>query len=271
MREWGDEDARPLVFWHGLNPFGALQLNEAGPAWAARGFRVSAPAAPGLGESPAFADLAAYRPSRLADLVVTLADELGLGRFDFVGWSWGASVGVQLAARHCDRLTSLALLDAGHTDAQDTAGWVDKSLEERIAEFEAAQVSFPDWDALLAAAQERATAWRPELEERIRAGMHERDGVVVPRGDVRASAAALHFLALEPPSSTLPALAELDLPILLLLASRNDTRAATERFRAAVPRATVETLDSEHDLLAHAPDETIRLVADWLLRQPFVA
>ncbi len=56
-----------------------------------------------------------------------------------------------------------------------------------------------------------------------------------------------------------------DLPILLLLASRNDTSAATERFRAAVPRATVDTLDSEHDLLAHAPDETIRLVADWLL------
>ena len=224
-----------------------------------------------MGESPAFDDLTAYRPSRLADLVVTLADELRLGRFDFVGWSWGASVGVHLAARHPDRLTTLVLLDAGHTDAQDLPGWQDTSLEERIAEFEADQVSFPDWDAVLAAARERAPAWRPALEERICAGMQERDGVVAPRADVRAMAAALHFLALEPPSSTLPALGKLDLPILLLLASRNDTRAASDRFRAAVPRATVDMLDSEHDLLAQAPDETIRLVADWLLRQPFVA
>jgi pimeloyl-ACP methyl ester carboxylesterase len=61
VREWGAPDGRPLVFWHGLNPFGALQLNEAGPAWAERGFRVVAPAAPGMGESPPFEDLDDYR------------------------------------------------------------------------------------------------------------------------------------------------------------------------------------------------------------------
>ena len=37
-------------------------------------------------------------------------------RFDYVGWSWGASIGVHVAAGHADRLTALVLLDAGHTD-----------------------------------------------------------------------------------------------------------------------------------------------------------
>ena len=267
VREWGNVDGRPLVFWHGLNPFGALQLNEAGPAWAERGFRVVAPSAPGLGETPAFADLEEYRPTRLADLVVDLSERLELERFDYVGWSWGASIGVHLAARHGSRLTALVLLDAGHSDAQDLPGWTESTLGERIAELEASPVTFADWDALLSLARERATSWRPALEERLRAGMHEQDGAVVPRGDVRAVAAALHGLGAEPPSSTLPALARLDLPILLVLAARNDTTGPTERFRAEVPHAETVTVDSDHDLLSHAPEETIALVADWLARQ----
>jgi pimeloyl-ACP methyl ester carboxylesterase len=66
VREWGDETGRPLLFWPGLNPFGSLQLNEAGPAWAERGFRVSALAAPGMGESPALRDPDGYRHDLLS-------------------------------------------------------------------------------------------------------------------------------------------------------------------------------------------------------------
>jgi pimeloyl-ACP methyl ester carboxylesterase len=271
VREWGDEDGRPLVFWHGLNPFGALQLNEAGPAWAARGLRVVAPVAPGLGDAPPPDDLEWYRPTRIADLVSALSLELGLARFAYVGWSWGASIGVHLAARYPDLLTTLVLLDAGHTDARDTPGWEELTLEERIAEWETSELSFPDWDALLALARERATDWRPALEERIRAGMHERGGVVVARADPRAAAAALHWLGAEPPTSTFSALSDLELPILLVLASRNDTSASVQRFRATLPAAEIRALDSEHDLLAHAADETIALVGDWVAGQPRVA
>jgi lipase len=263
-REWGDETGRPLLFWPGLNPFGSLLLNEAGPAWAERGFRVVALAAPGMGESAPLADPEGYRPTRLADLVAAVADGLGIDSFAHVGWSWGASVGVHLAARHPGRLTALVLLDAGHTDAQDMPGWTEISLDERIAGYAEDQLSFPSWEAFFDLARERATAWRPELEDRLRAGMHEREGVIVPRADYRAAAAALHWLGLEPPSSTLPALARLDVPILLVLATRNDTTAATARFRDAVPRAEIREVDSEHDLLGQAPDETIAFVADFL-------
>lgn len=78
VRQWGREDGSPLVYWHALNPFGALQLIEAGPAWAERGFRVLAIAAPGGGDSPALADPDSYRPTRLAQLTIAVANALAI-------------------------------------------------------------------------------------------------------------------------------------------------------------------------------------------------
>jgi pimeloyl-ACP methyl ester carboxylesterase len=267
VREWGPLHGRALLFWHGLNPFGALQLNEAGPAWAERGFRVAAPAAPGMGESAAFGDLEDYRLTRLADRVVAVADQLELERFDYVGWSWGASIGVHLAARHADRLTALVLLDAGHTDVQDVMEWTDSSLDERVAEFEANAITFSDWDEFVAASRERATDWRPAMEQRLRAGMEERDGRIVARASLAAAAAALYWVGAERPSTRLARLGELELPILLVVARRNDTGTQVARFRSAVPHAAVVEIDSEHDLLAQAPEQTGGVVADWLLQQ----
>lgn len=62
--------------------------------------------------------------------------------FAYVGWSWGESIGVHLAARHSELLTTLVLLDAGHTDVQNTPGWEELTLEERIAEWETSELSF---------------------------------------------------------------------------------------------------------------------------------
>ena len=52
--------------------------------------------------------------------------------------------------------------------------------------------------------------------------------------------------------------------MLLVLATRNDTRAELERFRALVPQVETHEVDSDHDLLADAADETIQAVGDWL-------
>jgi pimeloyl-ACP methyl ester carboxylesterase len=265
LRRWGADDGRPLLFWHGLDPFGALALNEAGPAWADAGFDVVAFAAPGVADPDAFPDLGDYRPTRLADVVVEVADNLGLGRFAFVGWSWGASIGVHLGARHRGRLDALVLLDAGHTDIP---GDPDQSLDDLLAAAaeRPERYRFPDWDAFLAAARELHPSWSPQLEERLRAGMHEVDGAVVARSERRAAAAAWHGLIQEQPSSTHAALGRSDLPILLVTASRNDTAAELERFRTAVPHAEIRKIESGHDVLADAPEETISLVAAWLSR-----
>jgi 3-oxoadipate enol-lactonase/4-carboxymuconolactone decarboxylase len=264
VHEWGLSGGTPLVFWHGLNPFGALQLNEAGPAWAKRGFRVLSIAAPGIADSRPFVDLEGYRPSRLARLVVELADALAIERFAYVGWSWGASIGVHLAVHRPERLLALVLLDAGHTDIPGDAGI---SLEDLLAQARAQppRYSFPSWGAFLGAARHEHPVWRPALEERLLAGMVEQDGAVVARGDREAVAAAWHGLLKEQPSSAHAALGQLDLPILLVLATRNPTAEETARFRELVPRARLLEIDSRHDLLADAPEETTSLVADWLL------
>jgi pimeloyl-ACP methyl ester carboxylesterase len=193
VREWRGGE-RALVFWPGLNPFGALQLNEVGPMWADHGFDVFSIAPPGIADARTLDDLAAYRPTRLADLVVAVADALELRRIAYVGWSWGASVGVHLAVRHPDRLQALVLLDACHTDIP---GDPERSLEDVLAEIgeQHARYRFENWDAFVAAAQETRPRWHPALEEQLRAGMREdEEGAVVARADRRAAAAAAHGL-----------------------------------------------------------------------------
>jgi pimeloyl-ACP methyl ester carboxylesterase len=264
VREWGDENGRPLIYWHGLNPFGALELNEAGPAWADEGFRVVAIAAPGIADTQSLVDRTAYRPTRLADLVVELADALGFGRFAYVGWSWGASIGVHLGARHPDRLDALVLLDAGHTDIPGDPG---RSLDDVLAELSAQQerYRFASWADFLDAVRATRSAWRPALEERIRAGMQEdASGEIVARSDRRAAAAAWHGLLQEQPSSAHDALGRSGLPVLLVLATRNNTSNELELFRAAVPQVETREIDSDHDLLANAANETIQAVGEWL-------
>jgi pimeloyl-ACP methyl ester carboxylesterase len=175
----------------------------------------------------------------------------------------GASIGVHLGARHGDRLRALVLLDAGHTDIP---GNPDRRLEDVLAEIsdQHERYRFADLESFLAAARETRPVWRPALEERLRAGMQEVEGEIVARAARRAAAAAWHGLLQEQPSSTHAALRRRGLPVLLVLASTNDTAAEVTRFRAAVPGAEVRTIESGHDLLADAPEETVRLVGDWL-------
>jgi lipase len=263
VREWGSSDGTPLLYWHGLNPFGSLGLNEAGPAWAERGLRVVSFAAPGISEGAMLPDPEDYRPSRLADAIIAAADELGLETFAFVGWSWGASIGVHVAIRHPGRVGRLVLLDAGHTDIpRDRSVSLDDLVKGMSSEHEGYR--FSSWDAFFETARATRPRWRAALEESLRAGMEERDGEIVARSDPRAAAAALHGLLQEQPSTTHQALGASAIPVLLVVASGSDTEQELERFRAAVPHAEVRTVDSGHDLFADAPDETIVLVGDWL-------
>jgi 3-oxoadipate enol-lactonase len=73
-------------------------------------FRVVAWDLPGYGASP---PLASDRPvtfAALADAVVAFADELGVGQFHLVGISFGGMIAQYAAARHPDRVETLALL-----------------------------------------------------------------------------------------------------------------------------------------------------------------
>jgi len=254
--EWGDPTGRPLVFWPGLNPWGALQLVEVGPLLAERGFHVVAITPPGTTGTPRLPD--DYRPTRLAELVLATADAHGVERFAFMGHSWGASIGVHLAADHADRVDALVLLDAGHTDVDEV-----DSLDELVAQFEAdqAQFGFESWDAYFDWVRGRVRDWRETLEPRYRAGMTERDGRIVAAASARAAAWAIYGISREQPSS---GHSRLTVRTLLIRAASNDDAEALERFRAAVPHAQVETLDTGHDVPEDAPADTVRCVAAFL-------
>jgi pimeloyl-ACP methyl ester carboxylesterase len=116
VREWGEPGGRPLIFWPGLNPSDGSQLLKVGPPLADRGFHVLAIAPPGTGGTSPLDARRDYRPSRLADLVLDVADDHGVDRFVYMGHSWGGSIGAHLGARHPNRLDGIVLLDGGHVD-----------------------------------------------------------------------------------------------------------------------------------------------------------
>lgn len=248
-REWGEPTGRPIVFWPGLNPWGELQLVEVGPLLAERGFRVIA-FNPPWRDDPDF-----YLPTQLAQYV---ADTVDAERFAFVGHSWGASIGVHLAANHPDRVHALVLLDAGHTDVRPI-----DSRDDLVREFESEQeaFAFDSWDAYFDWVKTRVRDWRPSLEPRYREGMTEESGRIVPRSNPRAAAWALYGISVEPPSAEL---ARITAPVLLVLASGNDDADALARFKEAQPGARIEVVDSGHDVPEDAPDETGRLVAEFV-------
>jgi len=72
-----------------------------------------------------------YAVAALAEDVVGMADALGVtGTFHVVGHDWGGAVAWVLAARHPERLASLAALSTPHLDAI-TDAWNDPSGEQR--------------------------------------------------------------------------------------------------------------------------------------------
>jgi pimeloyl-ACP methyl ester carboxylesterase len=223
---------------------------------------VLAPAAPGFGDSPFVEDADFYRPTRLANLVPELATHFGLESFAFVGWSWGASIGVHLAAADSARLLALVLLDAGHTTVE--ALGTREELERAFVE-DPSNV-FESWDALFEWTRTPGRSWRPELEARVRAGATELDDRVTLLADPRAGAWSLWGVAIEPPIQAFELLTDEAPPILLVRSRENDDADDLRRFREALPAAEVVTIDSGHDLLADAPDATHELVASWLRR-----
>jgi pimeloyl-ACP methyl ester carboxylesterase len=269
VREWG-EGEQPLVFWPGLTPFGSLHLNEAGPVWAETyGIRVISVSPPGF-ETPAL-PMEEYRLPRLTELVMSLVEVLGLDRASYAGFSWGASIGCYLGASAPEWLSSVVLLDAGYQDVPRDG----KSLEERIEEAKTAQGAFrfPDREAFLATAREGKADWRPALEERALEGMRQDGNELVVAAEPEAFAAALHSVITEPPTEQLVALGLTGLPVLLVTsgerAGDEEGQAAVENFAASVPQAeVVHVPESGHDLLADAPEPTIRAVGEFLSRLP---
>jgi 3-oxoadipate enol-lactonase len=109
VRAWGA--AGPAVVCvHGLSA-NLAGMDAIGTALADSGFRTLVPDLRGRGHSEVTPRGTYGWPAHAAD-VVAIADKLGAERFDIVGWSMGAMVGMQVVALAPGRCRRMVLIDA---------------------------------------------------------------------------------------------------------------------------------------------------------------
>ena len=231
-RVWGEPGARTVLCWHGAGGSSADFAAIAPQLVDRLGVRVVAIDAPGHARS-AGCSPEVLRPSALATLVAEIADELEAERFVFLGFSWGATVGCWVGARHPEGTLGLALVEGGHLDFADLPGFgTDRTLDELIAEAEA--VAAAEGDAF---------------------GSHT----------PAVAGAMVHGLCREPAADTYTRLAAAATPVLFVGAQQ----APVERLARVVPQTEIVRLSaSGHDLLRDAPADVARVVGDWLVDLP---
>ena len=234
IRRWGDDEGRPLFYWHGGGG-GREETALLAPPLVAAGYALYAVDAPGYGDSPAL-EPEGYALPELARLAAELLDQLGLGPAIWIGYSWGANVGLHTAARFPSSIRALGLLDGGYLVAEDD----------------------PDYDP--------ASDYEDELEE-LRRRTEEGESWDAPP-EVIGSAMVASRLA--PSTTTYPAVAETGIPILLLRAAEpaqleSLRRRALRRFQAGLPHARVVPIPhATHGILQDNGPEVFRALLGWL-------
>ena len=106
----GPRDGRPVVMVHGNPTWGYLWRNFIAPLTQA-GFRTIVPDHLGFGRSDKPDDPELYRIPRHADRLEQLLESLDLRDATVVPQDWGGPIGLAWAARHPERIHSLALLN----------------------------------------------------------------------------------------------------------------------------------------------------------------
>jgi pimeloyl-ACP methyl ester carboxylesterase len=138
----GPQTSRPIVLVHGF--CSDYELNWVGSRWqetmVGAGRRVIGIDCRGHGHSDKPHDQAAYRLSTMAGDVVRLLDHLGLETADYLGYSMGARIGLEAAARHAGRLGRVVLGGLGRLGATGKAEVIarrmrgDESVDDPVAE-----------------------------------------------------------------------------------------------------------------------------------------
>jgi pimeloyl-ACP methyl ester carboxylesterase len=271
VREWGQRDARPLLFWHSLGAASSgAMLAEVAPTLAAAGLRVASIDAPGFGASPAL-PLARYGLDALVELATALLDELEVERTIFMGHSWGGAVGVHTSAAAPERIDALILLDSGHIDYAEIIGEeAGKSLDDWITEARERPARWSSWQVFVDELRLGSRRWSPEIEAMLRAALRTEGDEVASITTPEVRGAVMQALARTRQSGAWPALAAAGTPVLLFTATEPPEAAAQNgewaaRFGEAVPQAEIRPVpDAGHSLLTDAGPDVVRSTVEWL-------
>lgn len=236
-RTWpADGDLPPVLLHHGFIANAQLNwvLTGVVDALVAAGRSVVAHDARGHGRSDTPHDPALYGEARMARDVAELADHLGLGRFDLVGYSMGG-VTATITATQEPRVRRLVIGGIGCAVAE--LGGVDTRVMDRDA---LADVLEADDD-------------RPVEDETIAAF---RGFVEAVGGDRLALAAQARSVHREP----IP-LDRITAPTLLLVGADDHLATRPEVLAAAIPDCRVEVVPGDHMGALMDPGFTPALVA----------
>jgi pimeloyl-ACP methyl ester carboxylesterase len=109
----GPKDGPPVILLHGFPEFWLAWCHQI-EALAGAGLRVIVPDQRGYNLSDKPTGIGAYTIETLVADVVALADAIGRRQFAVVGHDWGAAIAWELAARHPERVSRAAMLNAPH-------------------------------------------------------------------------------------------------------------------------------------------------------------
>jgi pimeloyl-ACP methyl ester carboxylesterase len=234
----GDGPKAPVLLVHGASEHRGVWSPLAGRL--ASEHRVVAPDMPGHGAS---AGPAPVRVDAWGDVLLDLHTALGLGPCIVIGHSLGGAAVQVLYRLRPDAVTALGLVStSANFGVPDDV--IDHWLEDPSAyRRDEAEMNAAHLDSMT----------RKQLDE-----MRESNGDETIAGDLRAIAAWDN-----------PEWRSIDVPLLILTATRDSLFDTAQVWRAAYPSATyVEVADAGHMMLVDHGDETAASIAAWIARLP---
>lgn len=253
-RVWAPARAKPratLIFFNGVMSHSAW-LDPFGTRLAGAGFHVVGADRRGSGANELARGDAPSAKALIEDARAIVEREHAADQpLYLLGWCWGATLAINLAAEMSDRLKGLVLLAPGlyPTELLTTRMAASKNAGAGAAE-DAAVLESPIDEELFT----RGDALRSFIlqDEQRLLRFTPRFASIMARMGLVASTK----------------IAKLEKPILLLLASadRATDNTKTRAGLAKVPNLEVEEVPGEHGLQFEAPDETVRRIVAWIDR-----
>ena len=279
----------PIILCHGW-PELAYSWRHQMPALAAAGYHVIAPNQRGYGNSSRPTEVTDYDINHLAEDLTALLDHYGYEDAIFVGHDWGAFVVWALAQLHPDRVSKVINLSLPYQERGEIPwiemmerflggdyyfvhfnrqpGIADAVLEENTSRFlrnlyrkdEPLQEPAPGM-AMINLARSENPSGEPLMNDRelaVFVSAFERSGFTSSINWYRNLDRNWHLLAGADPIIRHPA---------LMIYGDRDVIPKSERLTDFVPNADVAELDCGHWIQQEKPEETTRLILNWLANQ----
>ena len=245
---FGSETGRLTLAVHGLSA-NSRSFDLLGAALGSEGRRVVAIDLRGRGFSE-ITGAGTYGWNNHARDLHEAATRLGAPRFDYVGHSMGAFIGMEVAAAAPDRVENLALIDAvGVPEAA--------SLVPILAAVQRLGAVHADADAYVAKVKSLGTVtpWGPVWETHYRYDLIAANGGVRPRTDHAAVLEDIAYAATQQPRDLWPALTMRTLLVRAAVPLGEGfivSAADRDGFLRAAPRSEAVDIDANHyGVIAH--------------------